>query len=322
MLTRAPSASTVEAQPPDGFPGFDEQRRDAGPREVRRADESVVAHADHDRAVVHRASYDASDESSSPGRPPRAAGGRADRARLDPDPTARRDRTARPPPAVLDRPGDRRRGRRGRRARARRRARSVAAPAARVHEVERARVVRGHGLAVGDDVARGARRHRPVAGDAAGQASRLPQRSRRQLVVAERRLSRAAAEVRAHDVPRPSLRAARPRRQGRDRSRRRAGDGRARRHRRDLADAAPAARARRPRTPGSATSPTTSPTTDTSASAARSASGGCRTTSGRAVTSAIPRASTAERGKALFEAAVAAVGPSLVEVRAFTLPRG
>jgi creatinine amidohydrolase len=35
-----------------------------------------------------------------------------------------------------------------------------------------------------------------------------------------------------------------------------------------------------------------------------------------------PTGSTPERGKALFEAAVAAVGASLVEVRAFTLPRG
>ena len=34
-----------------------------------------------------------------------------------------------------------------------------------------------------------------------------------------------------------------------------------------------------------------------------------------------PTGATAERGKAMFEAAVAAVGASLVEVRAFTLPR-
>ena len=244
-----PGAERVDRRSaaPDLVPGFEQQRRDAGPREVRRADEPVVARADHDRAVVHRASYDATDGSSSPGRPPRAASGRADRARLDPDPTPRSDRTARPPPAVLDRPGDRRRGGRGRGARARRRARPLAAPAARVHEVERARLVRGHGLAVGDDVARGARRHRPVAGDTAGEASRLPQRARWQLVVAERRLSRAAAEVRADDVPRAPVRAARSGWQGRDRPGRRAGDGRARRHRRDLVDAAPAARARRSR---------------------------------------------------------------------------
>ena len=33
-----------------------------------------------------------------------------------------------------------------------------------------------------------------------------------------------------------------------------------------------------------------------------------------------PTGATAERGKALFEAAVAAVGAALVEVRAFSLP--
>ena len=76
-------------------------------------------------------------------------------------------------------------------------------------------------------------------------------------------LSRAPPEVRADDVPRASVRAARPGRQVRDRPGRRAGDGCARRHRRDLDDAAPATRARRHGRRASATCPKTSRRTGT-----------------------------------------------------------
>ncbi len=59
--------------------------------------------------------------------------------------------------------------------------------------------------------------------------------------------------------------------------------------------------------------------TATCASAAGSASAGCRTTSVPTVTSAIPTAATAERGKELFEGSVRAFGEALAEVAAFEL---
>ena len=127
----------------------------------------------------------------------------------------------------------------------------MAAAAAGLHEVERARLVGGHGLAVGHDAAGRARRHRPLRGDDAGAAARLPQRPRRQLVAAQRRLPRAAPGPRPADLPRPSGRAARPGR--RRRPAERARHGHPRRHGRDVDDAPPAARAGRPGRPASAT---------------------------------------------------------------------
>ena len=91
----------------------------------------------------------------------------------------------------------------------RRRARRVAAADAGVHEVERARLVGGHGLAVGHHAAGGARRHRPLRRHHPGEAARVPQRSRRQQRAAQRGQPRAAARPRADDVPRPPRRAAR-----------------------------------------------------------------------------------------------------------------
>ena len=103
-----------------------------------------------------------------------------------------------------------------------------------------------------DDVARRARRHRPLVATTAGPRARVPQRARRQLVAAQCGQPRAAPEVRADDVPRPPGRAARSRRQGRPTPT--SWDGHPRRHRRDLAHAAPASRARRhgraPQRPG------------------------------------------------------------------------
>ena len=61
-------------------------------------------------------------------------------------------------------------------------------------------------LAVLDDIGR-------CVATTPAQAAGVPQRSRRQLVAAQRRQPRAAPEARADDVPRPSRRAARPGRQ-------------------------------------------------------------------------------------------------------------
>ena len=85
----------------------------------------------------------------------------------------------------------------------------VAAADAAVHEVQRARLVAGHGVAVGDHAAGGARRHRPLRRHHAGPAAGLPQRPRRQQRAAQRRQPRAPPDARPDDVPRPS-RACRP----------------------------------------------------------------------------------------------------------------
>ena len=110
---------------------------------------------------------------------PRLAGA-LDRS-LDRRAAARCDRAARPAPAVQHRLADRRAGRRGSGRACRRRARRVAAAGAGVHEVERARLVGRHDLAVARHAADGARRHRPLRRHHAGPQARVLQRPRRQL---------------------------------------------------------------------------------------------------------------------------------------------
>ena len=65
-------------------------------------------------------------------------------------------------------------------------------PTAGLHEVQRARLVGGHVLAVGHDPAGRARRPRPLRGGHAGPHAGLHERPRRELVAAERGLPRAA----------------------------------------------------------------------------------------------------------------------------------
>ena len=83
----------------------------------------------------------------------------------------------------------------GRRRARRGRGRCLAAAAAGLHEVERARLGARHGVAVADDDAGGARRHRPQRRHDARPAAGLPQRSRRQHSAGQRRQPRAPADA-------------------------------------------------------------------------------------------------------------------------------
>ncbi len=212
MFTVAPANRSLAAVPPTSARASSTHRAQPGSCEIGGGDEAVVASADHDRVVVvarpgagpghvldcrhdlpvsirHSLSRSAAHglawrcviPITSTRRTPGPRHRPRPRRPEHPRPAARGDRAARPTPAVQHRSPDRRaRGDDGGGA-GRRGTRRVDAPAARLHEVERARLVGRHDLAVGNHAVVGARRHRAVRGDDARPQARVHERPRRQL---------------------------------------------------------------------------------------------------------------------------------------------